>query len=174
MFSMSNYPIWEKMNKSHRGISQIVGSLFMLAIVVPIGVVILSQGMHETAEFNYILTTQSAQKVDAVQEDIIFEHVRFVPTSKEVIISLRNIGTIDTLINKISIIKMDTQELIVSQDNLAPFLSLKDSGDISVTANFSPLDWGAMQAANPDSEYKISLITSRGNFFDTIGRPFNT
>ncbi len=162
------------MNRSHRGISQIIGSLFMLAIVIPIGVVILSQGMHETAEFNYALTSQSSQKVDAVQESIIFEHIRFVPTSKEVIISLRNVGTIDTLINKISIIKMDTQELIVSQDNLAPFISLKGSGDVSVTANFSLLDWDAMKTANPDSEYKISLITSRGNFFDTIGRPFNT
>jgi len=69
---------------------------------------------------------------------------------------------------------MDTQELIVSQDNLAPFILLKDSGDVSVTANFSLLDWDAMKTANPNSEYKISLITSRGNFFDTIGRPFNT
>lgn len=162
------------MNHSHRGISQIIGSLFMLAIVIPIGVVILSQGMHETAEFNYALTSQSSQKIDAVQEGIIFEHIRFVPTSKEVIISLRNVGTIDTSINKISIIKMDTQELIVSQDNLAPFILLKDSGDVSVTANFSLLDWDAMKTANPNSEYKISLITSRGNFFDTIGRPFNT
>ncbi|MHA1989018.1 MAG: hypothetical protein ACW98D_20550 [Promethearchaeota archaeon] len=162
------------MNKSHRGISQIVGSMFMLAIVVPIGAVILSQGMHETAEFNYAITSQTIQKSDAVQEDIIFEHIRFVPNSKEVIISLRNTGSIDTFINKISIIKMDTQELVVSQDNLAPFLSLKDSGDVSVTANLPLSDWGAMKAANPASEYKISLITSRGNFFDTIGRPFNT
>ena len=146
----------------------------MLAIVVPIGVVILTQGMHETAEFNHAVTSHSIQKSNAVQEDIIFEHIHFVPNSKEVIISLRNTGTIDTSIDKISIIKMDTQELIVSQDNLAPFLSLKDSGDVSVTANLPLADWNAMKTSNPDSEYKISLITSRGNFFDTIGRPFNT
>ena len=113
-------------------------------------------------------------KSDAVQEDLIFEHIRFVPNSKEVIISLRNTGTIDTYINKISIIKMDTQELIVSQDNLAPFLSLKDTGDVSVIANLPLANWSAMKTAEPDSDYKISLITSRGNFFDTIGRPFNT
>lgn len=171
---MSNYLRWAEMNNSHRGISQIVGSLFMLAIVIPIGVVILSQGMHETAEFNHALTSQTIQKSDAVQEDLIFEHIRFVPNSKEVIISLRNTGTIDTYINKISIIKMDTQELIVSQDNLAPFLSLKDTGDVSVIANLPLANWNAMKTAEPDSDYKISLITSRGNFFDTIGRPFNT
>jgi len=162
------------MKQSHRGLSQVVGSLFMLAIVVPIGVVILSQGMGNVAEFNHALATNTGQKAEAVQEDIVFEHVRFVPNSDEVIISLRNSGMIDTAINKISIVKMDTQELLVSEDDLAPFLTLKNSGDITVNANLPLADWSAMKSTYPDSEYKISLISSRGNFFDSIARPFNT
>ena len=146
----------------------------MLAIVVPIGVVLLSQGMGNVAEFNHALATNNVEKSEAVQEDIVFEHVHFVPNSDEVIISLRNTGLVDTAINKISIVKMDTQELLVSEDNLAPFLTLKNSGDITVNANLPLLDWNAMKTTHPDSEYKISLISNRGNFFDSIARPFNT
>ena len=105
---------------------------------------------------------------------IIFEHVRFVPTTDEVIISLRNTGSIDTSINKITIVKMDTQELLLSVDDLAPYLSIKDVGDITLNANLPVADWNAMNATSPDSEYKISLTTSRGNFFDSVSRLFNT
>lgn len=158
----------------HRGISQVVGSLFMLAVVIPIGVIILSNGMTEVAEFNQKLSVNNDQQINSVQEDVIFEHIRFVPSSNEVIISVRNSGTVETGINKISIVKMDTQELIVSETNLAPFLSLKDYGDITVNGNLA-LGGNVWDDPNyRDSDYKISLITSRGNFFDTIARPFNT
>ena len=163
-----------EMRQKHRGISQIVGSLFMLAIVVPIGAVVLSQGVNEAAEFNYSVTANSELKVEAVQESIIFEHVRFVPTTDEVIISLRNTGSIDTSINKITIVKMDTQELLLSVDDLAPYLSIKDVGDITLNANLPVADWNAMNATSPDSEYKIAVTTSRGNFFDSVARLFNT
>lgn len=161
-----------KVRSNRRAISQVVGSLFMLAIVVPIGVVVLSQGMSQAANFNQKIAINQEQNIESVQEDVIFEHIHFVPSTTEVIISLRNTGSIETAINKITIIKMDTQELLLSQNNLAPFLSLKDSGDISVNANLPPGKWNDVNYK--DSEYKISIISSRGNFFDTIARPFNT
>lgn len=155
-----------------RGLSQVVGSLFMLAIVVPLGVVILSNGMGQAANFNQKLVMNSEKNIIAVQEDIVFEHIRFVPSTSEVVISVRNIGSIDTSINKISIVKMDTQELVLSESNLAPYLPLKDSGDISVNAILSSGKWDDVNYKN--SDYKISIVTSRGNFFDTVARPFNT
>ena len=149
----------------------------MVAVVVPIGVIILSSGMSEVAEFNQKVGVNNEQNLNRVQEDVVFEHVRFVPTTKEVILSLRNIGTIETDINKITIVRMDTQDLIFSQDNLADFVSLKSYSDISINGDLPGADtWndGDVNGLYRDSDYKISVITSRGNFFDTVARPFNT
>ena len=160
------------MYQKRRGVSAVVGSLFMLAIVIPIGVLVLNQGMNESVQFTQKIAMNSERTIEASQEDLTFEHVRFVPSTDEVIISMRNIGTVETSINKITIIKMDTQELLLLEDNLAPFLSLEDVGDISVNANLPPGRWDDPNYQN--SQYKISIVTSRGNFFDTIARPFNT
>ena len=146
----------------------------MLAVVIPVGVIILSSGMSEVAEFNYKVGVTGEQNIDRIQEDVTFEHVRFVPSSDQVILSLRNTGSIDTGINKITIVKMDTQDLILSEDNLAPFISLQDFGDVIINANL-PLGGNIWNdTAYMNSDYKISVITSRGNFFDTVARPFNT
>ena len=51
-------------------------------------------------------------------------------------------------------------------------VSIKDSADITIDANPEGGTWNS--ATNPQKEYKISIITARGNFFDTIARPFNT
>ena len=145
----------------------------MLAIVVPVGIVILSQGLYEVADFNRFLSITMEQEIDSVREDIIFEHVRFEPTGNQVTVSIRNISTITSSIDKISIVKMDTQELLVYQDNLASSLPLKDGTDIIVNANLvSSGQWA--DSMYVDSDYKISITTIRGNFFDTIARPFNT
>ena len=126
------------------------------------------------AEFNHKVGVNGEQTIDRIQESITFEHVRFTPSSDQVILSLRNTGSIDTGINKITIVKMDTQDLILSEDNLAPFISLKDFGDVTVNANL-PMGGNIWNdTAYKNSDYKISVITSRGNFFDTIARPFNT
>jgi len=145
----------------------------MLAIVVPVGIVILSQGLYEVADFNRFLSTTMEQGIDSVREDIIFEHVRFEPTGNQVTVSIRNISTITSSIDKISIVKMDTQELLVYQDNLASSLPLKDGTDIIVNANLASSGQWA-DSMYVDSDYKISITTIRGNFFDTIARPFNT
>lgn len=145
----------------------------MLAIVVPVGIVILSQGLYEVADFNRFLSITMEQEIDSVREDIIFEHVRFEPTGNQVTVSIRNISTITSSIDKISIVKMDTQELLVYQDNLASSLPLKDGTDIIVNANLASSGQWA-DSMYVDSDYKISITTIRGNFFDTIARPFNT
>ena len=149
----------------------------MVAVVIPIGVIILSSGMSEVAEFNQKVGVNGEQNINRVQEDVVFEHVHFDPSSKEVVLSIRNIGTIETDINKITIVRMDTQDLIFYQDNLAGFLSLQNYSDISITGNLpGGHTWsdGDGFGLYKDSDYKISVITTRGNFFDTIARPFNT
>lgn len=146
----------------------------MLAIVVPIGSVILSQGLNEAAEFDYRLNNDANLNSETSQEDIVFEHVRFVPSSDEVIISLRNTGAVDVVINKITMVKVDTQDLLFYEENIGPFVTLEDVNDISINANLPLNNWNAMKNISPDSDYKISLTTSRGKFFESIARPFNT
>ena len=76
-------------------------------------------------------------------------------------------------IERVSVVKMDSQDLLVMEDNQASFLPLKDTVQLDVNANLQFT--GQWNDANYEfSEYKISVTTVRGNFFDTIARPFNT
>ena len=163
--------------QKRRGISQIVGSLLLLAIVVPLGSVILFNGTSEINAFNNQLSNSLEYSNDGVQEDIVFEHIRFDPTSKQVMMSLRNAGTVETSIDRITIVNMTNQKLVYKISDIASFspitIPLKNSTDITVEAlDIEGINWGV---GNPvGKEYKISIITSRGNFFDTVARAYNT
>ncbi len=154
-----------------RGVSEIIGSLFLLAIVVPIGVVIVSQGLYEVADFNRFLTVTRDQGIDATREDIIFEHVRFEPSTNKITVSLRNISTVESIIHRITIVNVTNQDLLV-YNNTLPLsqtrLQLEDSTDIIVYADPS-VSW-----TKDGFGYKISITTMRGNFFETIASPYNT
>jgi len=166
-----NFLITSKQLSRKRGISQIVGSLFMLAIVVPIGVVIVSSGLYQVADFNTYLTVTRDQGIDAVREDIIFEHVRFEPSTNQITVSLRNISTVESIIERIAIVNVTGQDLIVYNSTLPlsqTRLQLENSIDIIVYADPS-VSW-----TQDDLDYKISITTVRGNFFETIARPYNT
>ena len=166
-----NSSINSKKVSRKRGISQIIGSLFMLAIVVPIGVVILSTGLYEVADFNRFLTVTREQGIDATREDIIFEHVRFEPSTNQITVSLRNISTVESIIERITIVNMTNQDLLVYNNTLPlsqTILQLEDSTDIVVYADPS-VSW-----TQDGLDYEISITTVRGNFFETIARPYNT
>jgi hypothetical protein len=160
--------------KSRRAISQIMGSVVILGVVTSIGSVIMFNGMHEINAFTYDLTFHDKSKNEAFREDLIFEHVRFEPNTNQIILSLANIGTIDSTVESLSVVKIDTQEILVNWADTNQYLMIKDSANISVTA---ALNSGSFTWNDPyyvDSEYRISLTTSKGNFFTTIASPFNT
>ncbi len=143
----------------------------MLAIVVPIGVVIVSQGLFEVADFNRYLTVTRDQGLDATREDIIFEHVRFEPSTNQITVSLRNISTVESIIERITIVNMTNQDLLLYNNTLPldkTTIHLEDYTDIVVYADPS-VSW-----TQDGFDYKISITTVRGNFFDTIARPYNT
>ncbi len=117
---------------------------------------------------------------NGIQEDIIFEHVRFNPTSNVVEITLLNAGTVETIIDKITLVNMTNQKILYKIDGLSTFnptlMSIKNSTTITIDADLSvlsPPQWDA-ETTPTSFEYKISIITSRGNFFDTVARPYNT
>ena len=164
-------------HKKRRGISQVIGSLLLMAIVVPLGTVILFNGTSEINAFNNELANSLEYRNDGIQEDLVFEHIRFDPTSKEVLISLRNAGTVETTIDKISIVNMTNQKLVFKITNLSTFapikIPLKNSTDITVDAvDIEGVNWSDGDPTG--KEYKVSIITQRGNFFDTVARAYNT
>ncbi|MEM2159954.1 MAG: hypothetical protein QXN55_03255 [Candidatus Nitrosotenuis sp.] len=157
---------------SKRAVSQIVGTLFMLAIVVPIGTVIVTKGLNQVGEINNRLASGITYENERGQEDIVFEHIRFDPASKQVSISIRNVGTIDSTITKVTIVKTETQELIVNDQSVSMNAQPKVGATILETANISSTTWDNPQYR--DSEYKVAIVTEKGNFFEISARPFNT
>lgn len=156
-----------------RGLSQIVGALFMLAIVVPVGTVIVTKGLNEVGEIGNRLSSGITYQNEGGREDIVFEHIRFNPTSDDITVSIRNVGSVETSIAKLTMVKTDTQELLINEKNLGVNTQPRVGTDIDSTGDlqFSGR-WD--DPVYVDSEYKISILTEKGNFFSTVARPFNT
>ncbi len=100
--------------KNRRGVSQIIGSLIVLAIVASVGSVILFQGLNQINAFNYDLTFHDREHSEALREDILFEHVKFDPNTDALSLYLANIGSIDSTIATLTVVKIDTQELLLA------------------------------------------------------------
>ena len=153
-----------------RGLSSIVGTLIMVAVVASIGTVILFQGMNSINAFNYDLSFLTGSK-DALFENISIEHVRFNPTTNDVSLYVRNIGTQEVEIDKITMVKIDTQELILN-NKTSEKIFISDLKNMTQLPTITGGAWNVNQYNN--TEYKISITTKAGNSFETIARPFNT
>ncbi len=166
--------------KNRRAVSQIMGSLVILAIVTSVGSVILFNGMGSISAFTYDLSFHEQSKNQSHREDLIFEHVRFVPNTDDIEIDLANIGTIESTIATITILKIDNQEIIANWVDVNQSIQIKDHqkiilddiDDSEILLNPVSSVWN--DASYLNSAYKISLTTTRGNFFTTVASPFNT
>jgi len=165
----------EKIFLKRRGLSQI--------IVVPIGSVILVSGMGSIAAFNNSLSNTIVIKNEGIQEDLVFEHIRFDPSDDAVEITIKNIGSVETIIDRVTLVNMTSQKVLFSFSGIATFdtkpILIKDSRllildpvNLEVNLEDGCTQWDCGSTTN--WEYKISIITSRGNFFDTVARPYNT
>jgi hypothetical protein len=168
--------------KKRRGISQIMGGLLMLAIVVPLGTVVLFSGITEITAFNNSMSNTVEYRNNGIQEDLVFEHIRFEPTTKKVTITAFNTGSVEIVVDRITLVNMTNQDILFDIYSVGTFvpivLSVQKSMDIDINADLlrygNPLfNWE--DGENPTNwEYRISIITARGNFFDTVARPYNT
>jgi hypothetical protein len=162
--------------KKRRGLSQILGSLMLLAIVVPLGTVLLVNGTSEINAFNNQMTGSLVFNNQGIREDIIFEHIRFDPPTGDVIISLRNTGSVETIIDRVTLVNMSSQNILYKIDDMSAFVPLtipiKSTVDFTIDANPEGGSWDS--ATIIDKEYRLSIITARGNFYDTVARPYNT
>jgi len=162
--------------KNRRGVSNIIGSLIVLAIVASVGSVILFQGLNQIAAFNQELSLHDTQRNLALREDVLFEHVRFDPNSYNVTLYLANVGTTDTTIAKVTIVRIDSQELILQEVPPAvnATIILESHQEITLTTADLGIELNWNSTGYNSTDYRIVVATSKGNFFDTIARPFNT
>ena len=79
----------------------------------------------------------------------------------------------------ITILKIDTQEIIANWIDVAEPIQIKtnqkiilDSSQIILTNGVVTQTWDDEYYV--DGKYKISLTTVKGNFFTTVASPFNT
>lgn len=166
--------------KRRRAVSQVMGSLVILGIVSSVGSVILFNGMGSISAFTYDLSFHEQSKNQIHREDIIFEHVRFEPNTDDISIDLLNIGSVESTISTITILNIDNQEVIASWVDVNQSVQIKENSKIILDAvddseiilNPATAVWN--DSPYFDSEYKISLTTTRGNFFTTVASPFNT
>ena len=165
--------------KNRRGVSQIIGSLMVLALVAAVGSVILFQGLAQINAFNHELTIHDTERNLALRELVIFEHVWFDSSGTDVILYLANVGSTDTTIATVTIVKLDTQELILREEILAGnTIVLEDHIELKVP-NADLSNWTSLGPQWDDDyyldkDYKISIVTSKGNFFTTVAQPPNT
>jgi len=160
--------------KKRRAISQIMGSVVILGVVTSIGSVVLFNGMNQINAFSYDLSFHDKAKNEAYRENLMFEHVRFEPGTNQIILYLANIGTTESTIESITVVQLDTQNILVDwEDGVSSTIQIKEtSNPIIINANLNSLTWN--DPSYYSSEYKISVTTSKGNFFSTIAKPFNT
>ncbi|EGG42439.1 Hypothetical protein Nlim_0620 [Candidatus Nitrosarchaeum limnium SFB1] len=151
-----------------------MGSVVILGVVTSIGSVVLFNGMNQINAFSYDLSFHDKTKNEAYRENLLFEHVRFEPGTDQLILFLANIGSTESTIESITVVKTDTQDLVVDwNSNVNSNIQIKESSDpITLNANLGSSTWNDPSYLN--SKYKISITTSKGNFFTTIAAPFNT
>ncbi len=161
--------------KNRRAVSQIIGSLIVLAVVASVGSVILFQGLNQINAFNYSLTFDRVNS-ETLREDILFEHVRFDPNTDAISLYLANIGSIDSNIATLTVVKIDTQELLLAWsdvDSIDGSIPIEDHTVIITNVTLPGTNmWN--QTNYNSTDYKISITTSKGNFFDTVATPYDT
>jgi len=156
----------------------------MLAIVVPLGSVVLFSGITEITAFNNSMSNTIEYRNKGIQEDLVFEHIRFEPSTQTVTISALNTGSVEIIVDRITLVNMSNQKILFKMDSVSSFvpvfLSIQNTTDIDIDVDLDryaqPPDFFSWDdGENPTNwEYRISIITSRGNFFDIEARPYNT
>lgn len=156
--------------RQRKAISQVIGSLAMMAIVTAIGSVVLFQGLNGIQGFNNILTTFVSSNKFAASENILIEHVNFQTvaygscnTPPCVTIWLRNVGDTDAKIKTIKIIGMKSQTLILDEDT--------ENIDVFVKSIASKMY--VLPSLDETQNYRISITTEKDNSFTHMVTPYN-
>src|SRR3989338_11637452 len=173
--------------KKRRAVSQVIGALFALAIVATFGSVLLIQGVQGVENFTAFLNIFEETEAKSAQEVFIVEHVKFNATDtgtddhEEIDIWIRNTGKIDIIIDRISIVKIDSQELIVNTEDINQDVFQKEvrqikftSTNVTMPTSCSCQDWEDVFRLEGSSEYRITVTTIRDKSVESVAGLFNS
>jgi len=162
-----------KSTQKRRGVSQIIGALLMLSIVVIVGTAILLPGLSAIEDFRNVISVEDA-KNDSSRESLVIEHVNFTPATPagEITLYVRNTGSISTIVDTMTIVKIGTQDLLLNTNAINIEIFVKEVKKITKTASLGGSNWE--DAPYNDKSYEISITTVRGNSFKIIAIPYNT
>ena len=173
--------------KKRRAVSQVIGALFALAIVATFGSVLLIQGVQGVENFTAFLNIFEETEAKSAQEVFIVEHVKFNATDtgtddhEEIDIWIRNTGKIDIIIDRISIVKIDSQELIVNTEGINQDVFQKEvrqikftSTNVTMPTSCSCQDWEDVFRLEGSSEYRITVTTIRDKSVESVAGLFNS
>jgi len=158
-----------------RAVSQIIGSLAMMAIVTSIGSVIMFQGLSGVQDFNNLLSGFVTTKNNNLGENLVIEHVRFqtsgvgctaTPPQACVTLWFRNIGIVDAKIKTIKIMSKDDQTIVLDQNNVDLPVYVRNFAASQQFTNLLSFDL--------TKTYKIAITTERGNSFSSMATSYNT
>ena len=168
----------KKFRMNHRrGVSQIIGSLIVLALVASIGSVILFQGLGQINNFTYDLEIFDVVKNDSLRERLDIQHVAFTPGAGNDLVTIwvGNYGNVEATVQSITMVKVDDQELILAWqapngpddstiqiDTIAEFDMDPPGLDCPVGCTFPEWDDDYYEF----SLYEIRITTSRGTFVE--------
>ena len=163
-----------------RAISQIIGTMMMVAIVASVGSALMFQGIDGINEFNSYMQGVVGITSNSARELILIEHVHMDPATSGVEIYVTNYGSVDVLVRSVKMLKIDTQHLLFDNDisELIPIgtrIMLNDPG--GVTADLSKLGGSATwtnSLYSAQQEYLISITTAEGSSFQKAVSAFNT
>ncbi len=162
-----------KSTQKRRGVSQIIGALLMLSIVVIVGTAILLPGLSAIEDFRNVISVEDA-KNDSSRESLVIEHVNFTPTSQTITLYVRNTGSISAIVDTLTIVKIGTQDLLLNTNAINIEIFVKEVKKITKTA-ILPLGSGLWNDdLYNDKSYEISITTVRGNSFKIVAIPYNT
>ena len=154
-----------------KGISSIVGTLIMVAVVASIGSVIMFQGLNGINDFNFYLSFLKSSNHS--NENLVIEHVQFYPGNSTMNIWVRNTGSSQVEISKLTMTSSNGQALLLNNN---PQTTIPISYLVNLKQNQAlPLVTDKWQDAGYSTDqYKISITTTAGNSFETIARPYNS
>jgi len=167
-----------------RAVSQIIGTLMMVAIVASVGSVLMFQGIDAVQKFTTSMATVVVFQTDAARENLLIEHVKMDYANENVHFYITNIGTVNVVVSSIKMMKIDDQYLIISK-NVSEEIKMQERKPIILVADLSKLDnpdlippaedrrW-ANPAYSASKEYLVSVTTTDGNSFQKGVSPFNT
>jgi hypothetical protein len=157
-----------KKSPRHRGLSQIITSLILIAIVSTIGSVVLFRGLGEINTFSLNLNNIDKNRVEGIQEDLLIENIHFDYGTPQMEITITNIGSIPFSVSSIVVTELDTQQTIYRKTDRVDNFEISKTQTIAITTNKN------LDSTIASNDYVVSVLTSRGNFFTKFVKPFNT